>query len=88
MAHSHGREGGWSRVGMKGKVSGQSRVTRVRAAKDQCGKPLGSLRLGGQRPSGPGAKSVKSTPSPQEREYFVLRTYIVGGREEKKLHID
>ena len=64
--------------GVKGKVSGQSRVANVRAAEDQGGQPPRSLRPGGQTPSGPGAKSVKSTPSPQEREYFVLRTYIVG----------
>ena len=31
---------GLGRVGVKGKVSGQSRVTKVRVAKDQGGKPL------------------------------------------------
>ena len=66
----------WKRIGvgrvggMKGKVSRKSRVAKVRAAEDQGGKPLGSLRPGGQRPSGLRAKSVKSAksaPSPQER---------------------
>ena len=52
-------------MGVKGKVSGQSRVAKVRAAEDQGGKPLGSLRPGGQRPSGLGAKSVKSALSPK-----------------------
>ena len=55
------------RVGVKGKVSEQSKAGKVRAAADHGGKSPGSLRPGGQRPSGPGAKSVKSAPSPQER---------------------
>ena len=50
---------------MRGKVSGQSRAAKVRVAKDQGGKPLEGLSPGGQRPSGPRAKS---TPSPQGRE--------------------
>ena len=45
--------------GMKGKVSGQSRAAKVRAAEDQGGKPLGSLRPGDQRPSSLGAESPK-----------------------------
>ena len=45
---------------MKGKVSGQSREAKARAAEDQGGKPLDGLRLGGQR--------AKSAWSPQERE--------------------
>ena len=66
---------GLVRVGVKGKVSGQSRATKERVAEDQGGKPQGSLRPGGQRPSGPGAKNAKSAPSPQERgSIFVLRT--------------
>ena len=74
---------------MNGKVSGQSRVVKVRAAEDQGGKPLGGLRPGGQRPSSPRAKSAKSNQAPKgESESFVLRTYIVGGIGEKKLHID
>ena len=48
---------------MKGKVSGQSRVAKVRAAEDQVGKPPGGLSPGGQR-----AKSAPSPPSPNERE--------------------
>ena len=55
---------GLGRVGVKGKVSGQGRETKVRAAEDQGGQPLGSLRSGGQRPSGPGAKTIKSAPTP------------------------
>ena len=85
MARSHGREQDWVEWEVKGKVSGQSRAAEVRVAEDQGGKPLGNLRPGGQRPSGPRAKSIKSTPSPQERqsESFVLRTYIVCGIGEK-----
>ena len=58
----------------------------VRVAEDQGGKEA----LGSLRPSGLRAKSVKSAPSPpeRERESFVLRTYIVGGIGGKKLHID
>ena len=69
---------------MNSKVSGQSRVVKVRAAEDQGGKPLGGLRPGGQRPSSPRAKSAKSNQAPKgESESFVLRTYIVGGVGEK-----
>ena len=52
-------------MGVKGKVSGQSRATKERVAEDQGGKPQGCLRPGGQRPSGLGAKSVKSALSPK-----------------------
>ena len=87
MTRSHGREWDWVEWGVKGKVSGQSRATKVRAAEDQGGKPRGSLRLGGQRPSGLRAERQEH-PEPQrekerERESFVLRTYIVGGRGDK-----
>ena len=64
----------WKRIGvgrvggMKGKVSRKSRVAKVRAAENQGGQPLGSLRSGGQRPSDPRAKSTKTTPSPGETE--------------------
>ena len=68
---------GLGRVGVKGKVSGQSRATKVRVAEDQGGEPLGSLRTGGQRPSSPGAR--------RESKSFVLRTYIVGRIGEKKV---
>ena len=63
--------------------------------------PPGGHRPGGQRLSGLKAKSVKSPHKREtererqrerdrerEREPFVLRTYIVGGKGEKKLHID
>ena len=67
---------GLGRVGVRGKVSGQSRAAKVREAEDQGGKPPCGLRPGGPR------DSAKSTPRPQEREKeresFVLRTYIVG----------
>ena len=76
MTHSHGKERDWLEWGVRGKVSGQSRAGKVRAAKDQ----------GGQRPGGLRAKSALN---PQERERVLcLRTYIVGGIGEKKSHID
>ena len=91
MIHSHGRKQDWVEWGVKGKVSGQSRVAKVEGLKTR-GMSPGSLRPGGHRPSGPRAKSIKSSQSPREREReresFVLRTYIVGGIGEKKLHID
>ena len=51
--------------GVRGKVSGQSRAAKVRAAEDQGDKPLGGLRPGGltpgdQKPSGLGDKSARS----------------------------
>ena len=72
MIRSHGREWDWVEWGVKGKVSGQSRATKVRAAEDQGGKPPGSLRPGGQRPDGPRDKSVQSTPSSPESKTRVL----------------
>ena len=79
----------WKETGL-GRVGGERQSFRAkqgdkRAAEDQGGQPPGSLR-----PSGLRAKSVKSAPSPpeRERESFVLRTYIVGGIGGKKLHID
>ena len=55
MARSHGREWDWVESGVRGKVSGQSRVAKVRAAEDQGDKPPGDLRPGGQRSGGPRA---------------------------------
>ena len=66
-------------MGVKGKVSGQSRATKERVAEDQGGKPPRGSRPGGQRPGGSRARSTKRVLSPQERESLVLRTYIVGG---------
>ena len=69
---------------MKGKVSGQSRATKVRAAEDGGGKPPGRLRPGGQSPSGPGGQECQERPKPpRESESFVLRIHIVGGIGEK-----
>ena len=72
---------------MKSKVSEQSRAAKVRAAADQGGKPPGGLRLGGQRPSGPGAPEPRVPRAPGapkgDSKSFVLRTYIVGGIGEK-----
>ena len=86
---------------MKGKISGQSRAAKVRAAEDQGGKPPGGLRLRVLRPSVLRAKSALSLRDRErererekegvrgrERETFVLRTYILGGIGEKKLHTD
>ena len=65
MIHSPGRKQDWVEQEMNGKVSGQSRVVKVRAAEDQGGKPLGGLRLGVQRPCGLRAKSAKSVRTPE-----------------------
>ena len=60
------REQDWVELGVKG--SFRAKQDRKRVAEDQSVKPLGSLMPGGQRPSGLGAKSTKSTkstPSPK-----------------------
>ena len=70
---------------MKGKVAGQSRATKVREAEDQGGKSPRSLRLGGQRPSGPGAKSQECQECPKplrERDRERERGGGAGGERE------
>ena len=73
------------RVGVKGKVPGQSRAAKVRVAEDQGDEPPASLRPGGQRPSGPRGKSFKNSLSPQERKRVLCTEdlTIVGGMGEK-----
>ena len=71
---------------MKDKVSRQSRAGKVRVAEDQGGKAPRWPDAGW-----PESQELQEHPecpeSLRERESFVLRTYIVGGIGEKKLHI-
>ena len=73
---------------MKGKVSGQSREAKVRVAEDQGGK-----LPGGQRPSGPRAKTAsspqESPESPREKEQVLSSEDVYSWWDRrKKLHID
>ena len=64
MTRSHGRERDW----VEGVRDERQSFRAKQGSKSKSGKPPGSVRPGGQRPRGLRAKSVKSTPNPQERE--------------------